>query len=92
MPISASLTVTPAAPAHGDTVTATYTVTGNDPIPPQVGTVTGKATVGEQDYEVSTTVTLPGTPAAAESFTVPVMAGLTFVATADPRTFTALVP
>lgn len=92
MPISASLTVTPAAPAHGDTVTATYAVTGNDPIPAQVGTVSGRVRVGDEDLDVSTSVTLPGMPALSESFATPTMAGLTFTPTADPRTFVAVVP
>jgi hypothetical protein len=90
--VSASLTVAPAAPGHGDTVTATYTVTGNDPVPPQGGVVSGSVTVGSEEFDVSTTVTLPGTPALPESFTVPTMLGLTFAATTDPRVFVALVP
>lgn len=92
MAVQASLTVAPSSPAHGDTVTATYSVTGNDPIPPSTGTVHGVATVGGQALDVQTTITLPGTPAASESFAVPTMSGLTFVATANPRVFTALVP
>lgn len=95
MAISATLTVTPVAPNHGDTVTALYVVQGNDPVPSQSATVTGTATVGAQALNVSTSVTLPGSPALPESFAVPVCPGLAFsVSPADPSgaTFTAIVP
>ena len=95
MPITASLTVTPVAPNHGDTVTAVYSVQGNDPIPPQSATVSGVATIGGNAFDVSTTMTLPGTPAQPESFAVPTCPGLTFtVSASDPSgaTFTAIVP
>lgn len=95
MAITATLTVTPAAPNHGDTVTAVYAVQGNDPIPSQSATVSGVATVGGTGYDVSTMVTLPGTPALPESFAVPTCTGLTFtVSSGDPTgaTFTAVVP
>lgn len=92
MAVAASLTVSPAAPAHGQTVTATYAVSGNNPVAPTVAAVTGDANVGGQDLIVTTTLTLPGTPAAVETFAVPTCPGLTFTATADPHVFTALVP
>jgi len=92
MAISASLTVTPSAPAHGDTVTATYHVTGNDPVPAHSATIDGDVTVGSQDLAVSTTITLPGTPALPQTFALPTCPGLTFSATADPAVFTAVVP
>jgi hypothetical protein len=95
MPISASLTVTPAAPNHGDTVTAVYSVQGNNAVPPASDTVSGDVHVGDQDLAVSTSVTLPGEPALPETFAVPTCPGLTFAADpADPTgaTFTALVP
>ena len=95
MTISAILTVTPAAPNHGDTVTAVYTVQGNNPIPPQAAAVSGVATVGGITYDVTTSLTLPGDPALPESFAVPTCPGLTFVVSpSDPTgaTFTALVP
>jgi len=92
MAISAALTVTPAAPNHGDTVSAVYTVTGNTGSPGQAGTVTGTATVGGVPYGVSTTITLPGTAPLPVSYALPACAGLTFTATADPATFTAVVP
>jgi hypothetical protein len=92
MAVSASLTVAPAAPNHGDTVTATYAVQGNDPAPPTSATVSGDANVGGEDFEVSTTVSLPGTPALPETFAVPTCPGLTFSATGAPEVFTAVVP
>jgi len=92
MPVTATLTVIPAAPAHGATVTATYAVQGNSPGPGSSATISGIATVGGQDIQVSTTVTLPGAPALPESYQVPACQGLTFTATADPHVFTAVVP
>lgn len=92
MTVTATLTVTPASPAHGNTVTATYAVSGNDPVPPVTETVSGDATIGGNVIHVTTSLTLPGTPAAAQSFAVPTAAGLTFTATANPLVFTALVP
>jgi len=93
MTITATLTVSPAAPAHGGTVTATYAVSGNTATPPQDQTVSGDATfIGGPVLHVTTTVTLPGTPNLPESYSVPTCPGLTFVATANPKVFTALVP
>lgn len=92
MAVAASLTVTPSEPAHGDTITATYHVTGNDPVPTRSATISGDARIGVQDIAVSTTVMLPGTPALPESFTIPTCPDLTFTATSDPAVFTAVVP
>ena len=94
MAVSASLAAAPSAPAHGATLTASYTVTGNDPVDPSQATITGRVVVGCTAYDVSTTVTLPGTPAAAVSYIVPVSSdpSLIFSATADPAVFTAPVP
>jgi len=94
MAVSCSLNAAPTAPAHGGTVTCTYTVTGNDPIDPSSATITGRVVVGGVAHDVSTTVTLPGTPAAAVSYVVPVSSdpALIFAATADPAVFTAPVP
>lgn len=92
MAVTVTLTVTPAAPAHGATVTATYAVTGNDPGPAQSGTVSGKVTVGGTDIQVATTVTLPGTPALPVTYAVPACPGLTFAPTPNPAAFTAVVP
>jgi hypothetical protein len=93
MAITATLTVTPAAPDHGDVVTATYAVQGNDATAPKSAVVSGDATVGEQNLEVSTVLTLPGTFALPETFSLPTCPDLTFEADADdPHVFTALVP
>lgn len=92
MAVTVSLAVSPAEPAHGDTVTATYLVSGNDPVDPKSATVSGLATIGDQTYNVFTLVTLPGTAALPESFEVPVCEGLVFAATEDPKVFAAVVP
>ena len=94
-----TLTVDKPTPNHGDTVTATYAVTGNDGTPagaPQAAELSGDVTVGEETVHVSTVLTLPGSPSVpplAETFAVPTVAGLTFKAvTGNPKVFTALVP
>lgn len=92
MAISVALNVSPAAPNHGDTVTATYVVSGNAGNPATDADVTGDATVGGTDFPVSAVVTIPATAPLAETFAVPLCADLTFAATTDPATFTALVP
>jgi hypothetical protein len=95
MSITASLTVTPVAPNHGDTVTAVYGVQGNDPVPPQAAAVTGIVTVGGAPVDVTTTLTMPGQPAEPVSYAAPVCAGLSFSQSpADPTgaTWTAVVP
>jgi len=86
------MNATPSAPNHGDTITVQYDVTGNDPIPPQGATLTGRVIVGGNAQDVSTSITLPGTPAASVSYDVPSGGGLTFTSTADPAVFTAVVP
>lgn len=91
--VTANLSVTPAAPKPGDTVTATYTVTGNDPGPARQATVNGTVQVGtDPAITVTATVTLPGTPAKPVTYEVPTCPGLTFTPTGDPRVFTAKVP
>lgn len=92
MAVAVSLSVTPTAPNHGDTVTATYTVAGNDPIAPQTASLEGDVTVGAETIHASTVLTLPGEPAQEEAYTAPVCQGLTFAATGDPKVFTSLVP
>ena len=92
MAVTASLSVTPQAPAHGAMVTATYTVTGNDPGPGQSATVSGTVNLGGQDMNVATTVTLPGVVTQPVTYAVPTCPGLTFAATGNPAVFTALVP
>lgn len=91
MAIAVTFTVSPAAPNHGGTVTATYAVTGNNPIGSAPIVVSGDVKVGSVDYQVSATLTPPGTPALPEVYAVPTCAGLTFVATSDPHVFTAVV-
>jgi len=92
MPVSCDMNASPSAPAHGETVTITYSVQGNDPIDPTSATITGRVVVGGTPYDVSTAVTLPGTPAASVTYDVPLCTGLSFVSTADPAVFTAVVP
>lgn len=98
MAVAVTLTLDKTSPARGETVTATYAVTGNAGTPagqPQQTTVHGVAVIGDQHIDVDTTLTLPGTPAVpplSETFTVPTVTGLTFVATSNPKVFTALVP
>lgn len=86
-----TLTLTPVAPNHGDTVTATYAVVGNDGTPPQSAQVDGAAKVGDDDLQVSVVITLPGVDAKTEEFWKPTCDGLTFVATSDPKVWTAVV-
>lgn len=92
MAIACSLVVEPSAPGHGETVTARYIVSGNDGTPPSAATVTGGIVVSGTEYDVSTTVTLPGTPALEVTYNVPQCEGLTFDKTDDPAVFTAVVP
>lgn len=93
MAISAYINATPQAPNHGDTITVNYVVTGNDPTAPSSAMISGHVTVGGVGYDVNTSITLPGTPAADVSYDVPTCPGLTFaVDPADPDTFTAVVP
>jgi hypothetical protein len=92
MAVSCDISANPSAPNHGDTITVVYTVTGNDPIDPSSAQVTGRVVVGGTPYDVSTSITLPGTPAATVTYATPACPGLTFGATADPATFTAVVP
>jgi len=94
MAVSADGNVDNATPGHGDTITFTYTVTGNDTIDPAQDTISGVATIGGQDFVCTTTLTLPGTPAASESFAQPTSESgkLSFSSTSDPAVFTAVVP
>jgi len=92
MTVSCAMNAAPTSPNHGDTVTVTYTVDGNDPISPQTVSITGTVVVGGVSQDVSTSITLPGTPAASVSYEVPVCSGLSFVSTSDPSVFTAVVP
>jgi hypothetical protein len=92
MAVSCDISATPSAPNHGDTITVIYSVTGNDPVDPSSASITGRVVVAGIPYDVATSVTLPGTPAGTVTYAVPACSGLTFAATADPATFTAVVP
>jgi hypothetical protein len=93
MAINCFLDASPSAPDHGDTLSVTYSVTGNDPVAPSSARITGSVVVGGVSYDVSTTITLPGSPAADVSYEVPECDDLTFtVSPDDPSTFTAVVP
>jgi len=94
MAVSVSLNADDTAPAHGQIVTFTYTVDGNDPIDPSSGVVSGASVVGGIRFEVNTTMTAPGTPAATEQFEVPTsdFPGWVFQATSDPAVFTCTIP
>jgi hypothetical protein len=95
---TATLSVSPSNPVRGGTVTATYTVSGNNgtpAVPGETVNVTGHAVIGGQSLDVNTSLTLPGTdavPPLTETFAVPTASGLSFTATSNPRVFTALVP
>jgi hypothetical protein len=93
MAISCSINADDQTPGHGETLTVTYSVDGNDPVDPTGTSITGRVVVGGVAYDVATTVTLPGTPASAEVFDVPSCPDLPgFVVTADPAVFTTTVP
>lgn len=93
MAISVSINADDTAPAHGQLVTFTYTVDGNDPVPSSGATVSGAAVVGGVRYEVETTMTAPGTPAASEQFEVPVSdANWAFDPTSEPNIFVCTIP
>jgi len=92
MAVEVTLTIDNPAPDHGDVVTATYVVTGNDGTPATERTIDGSASVGGVPYEADSSVTLPGSPALPQTYDTPVAPGLTFVPTANPAVFTAVVP
>jgi hypothetical protein len=93
MAVSVSLNADDTAPAHGQLVTFTYAVDGNDAIDPSSAVVSGAAVVGGVRYDVQTTMTVPGTPPASEQFEVPASdAGWAFNATSEPNIFTCAIP
>lgn len=92
MAVSCDLNVDNSTPDHGDTITVTYSVDGNDPVDPQGATIRGQVVVGGTTYNVSTSVTLPGTPAADVSYETPTCDGLTFSQGGSDAEFTAVVP
>lgn len=80
-------------PAHGDTITATYAVAGNDGTPERSASVTGHATIGDQPFQTATVVVFPAIDPLPETFDAPTVDGLTFAQDAnDPHVWTALVP
>ena len=92
MAVNAFMDATPNAPDHGDMLTVAYTVTGNDPTAPSTARISGAVVVGGQRLDLSTSVTLPGTPAASVTFEVPECEGLTFTVKPDDASeFTAPV-
>jgi hypothetical protein len=92
MAVSCSINATPTAPDHGDTLVVTYTVDGNDPIDPQGAPVRGTVVVGGVTLNVSTDITLPGTPAADVEYGTPTCDGLTFVQGSNAAEFVAVIP
>jgi hypothetical protein len=92
MAVSCALNVDNSTPDHGDTITVTYSVDGNDPVDPQGATIKGQVVVGGTTYNVSTSVTLPGTPAADVSYETPTCDGLEFTQGGSDAEFTAVVP
>jgi hypothetical protein len=81
-----TLTLSPSNPAPGATVTATYAVTGAPA--DRVLTVNGDATLDGAPMTATGTFTLTHTT----TFSAPTAAGMTFVATADPKVWTATAP
>jgi hypothetical protein len=92
MAVSCDINASPSAPNHGDTLVVTYSVTGNDAIDPTGATVQGTVVVGGNTYNVNTSITLPGTPAAEVSYGTPTCDGLNFVQGGNAAEFTAVIP
>jgi hypothetical protein len=92
MAVSVELVLDNPNPGHGDVVTATYVVSGNDGTPAQEVVVDGSASVGGTAYNADSAVTLPASAALPQTYDTPTALGLTFVPTADPAVFTAVVP
>lgn len=92
MAITVSLVLSTPTPAHGDTITATYVVNGNDGTPAEPVTVGGGVTIGGQDLDVMVVLTKPAIDPLSETYEPPTCPGLTFEPTDDPRVWTALIP
>lgn len=95
MTITASIAVSPSAPAAGAVVTATYTVEGNSAGASQTLALTdGTAVLGGTTYTgVTGSFILPGAPAEPVGYAVPTCPGLTFeVSASNPAVFTATAP
>lgn len=86
MTLGLQLTVTPANPAHGATITATYAVVG-EPAPADL-VVNGTAVVDGVSLAATSTTHLTNV----EQFAAPTATGCTFTATADPHVWTATAP
>lgn len=82
-----TITLSPAAPNPGQTVTATYGITGADATD-RVLTVTGNATLDGQALTATGSFTLSHVKA----YQAPTVSGLTFAPTADPKVWTAVCP
>lgn len=90
---SMTLTTDKTTYSHGDTVTVTCNVFGNEGTPDRVAVINEAATAGDQPLIANVTITLPGDPALPVSFSAPTSEeSLTFSPTADPAVWTALVP
>jgi hypothetical protein len=89
---SLTLTLDKDHPAHGETVTATYAVLGNDGTPERSASISGTATVGDQPLTAAVVVTFPAVDPLPVTYDAPTVAGLTFTATKNPTVFTAVVP
>lgn len=92
MAISCSMSVDDPTPGHGQTITVTYAVDGNDPVDPTGANISGRIVVDGIGYDLTAGLTKPGTPAGQVLYSTPTCPGLTFQATADPAVFTAVMP
>jgi hypothetical protein len=92
MAVSVSLSVSPNSPASGQTITATYVVSGNGGSAAGSATLTGSVKIGGTTYPCTAELTLGATPAAAETFAVPTAPGLAFTKTPAANVFTAVAP
>jgi hypothetical protein len=89
------ITLSPATAGPGQTVTATYAISGADDVPASSQTVNvdGTATVDgvELDADVTLTLTRPAV-VYDKQYQAPTAPGLTFAPTADPKVWTTVVP
>lgn len=83
MAVTVVLAVDKPHPVSGDTVTATYTITGLSPV---TGKLIGSVTVNGVSYPAAVQM------GDAVTFDPPTIPGLTFTSTANPNVFTAKVP
>lgn len=87
-----TLTLSPTNPTVGQTVTATYALTGADDVPASTRSfpVGGAVELDGSPLTVSVTLSVT-TPAVTHTrvFQAPTAPGLTFTATSDPKVWTA---